>query len=37
MFGNHLKAFKMLKNLHDAFPEGEIKQEFAKFVAIVQK
>jgi tetratricopeptide (TPR) repeat protein len=37
MFGNHLKAYKTLSSLLDIFPEGEIKAEFAKFVALVQK
>lgn len=37
MFGNHLKAYKALNGLLDIFPEGEVKQEFAKFVSLVQK
>lgn len=37
MFGNTLKAYKTLASLLDIFPEGEIKSEFAKFVALVQK
>ena len=37
MFGNHLKAYKALNGLLDIFPEGEVKQQFAKFVSLVQK
>ena len=30
------KALKLLKNILDALPQGEIREEFARFVGLLQ-
>jgi hypothetical protein len=37
MLGNHIKAYKALNGLLDILPDGEVKADFAQFVALVQK